>query len=666
MEVVEPVCLNSITIRSGETVQSIAFSFSDKYGKPGHAGPWGAKGGRVVGHIHTILLGPSEYVTNISGTVGMSTKHARNVVTSLKFTTNIRVYGPFGRGAGVPFGRQLKITDRIVGFFARAFRVVDAIGIYVKPAGEPRETKALITKIGPWGGDGGRSCNVDVLPRRLISVVVRSNEVIDSIAFTYMGCDGKLHSAGPWGGHGATRNGTSHTIVLGRSEFLKGISGTIGPSPYGADVVTSLLFVTNTCSYGSFGGGKGVPFCSPELNNGGIDVVGFFIRFGRHLDAIGVYIDTIKEKDNSGTSSDNPNPESDIKELNKPCIMKIGLWGGDKGSLCDVDVAPFCLNNITVCSGEVVHSLAFSYSDDRGKQHHAGPWGVSAGSFDMIQLGSSEFLTEVSGTLGSFTQYHHDVDVLTSVLFTTNARSYGPFGRGGGVPFHSPEMISGSITGFFAHSGKGAIDAIGIYVNTGEPMEKRGLITKVGPWGNHLARSYDLDVLPQHLLSIVVCSGQVIDSLTFTYIDCDGQQHSVGPWGGQGAPQDGSFHTILFGPSEFLKGISGTIKLNPHSSDVVTSVLLVTNTGNHGPFGEGGGAPFFSPVQDNSTIVGFFAGAGKSINALGVYRKTTNHEDNDSDPCKPKLQGDLKELDKVRILKMKLATNLLSKFCLPL
>lgn len=79
-------------------------------------------------------------------------------------------------------------------------------------------------------------------------------------------------------------------------------------------------------------------------------------------------------------------------------------------------------------------------------------------------------MTQVSGTIGNFSKYHHDVDVITSIMFTTNYRCYGPFGRERGLPFHSPVM---RIIGFFANSGKGAIEAIGIYVNPGDPMVKK-------------------------------------------------------------------------------------------------------------------------------------------------------------------------------------------------
>jgi hypothetical protein len=36
------------------------------------------------------------------------------------------------------------------------------------------------------------------------------------------------------------------------------------------------------------------------------------------------------------------------------------------------------------------------------------------------------------------------------------------------------------------------------------------------------------------LESVTIHSGDVIDSLEFSYSDRDGQKHSIGPWGGLG------------------------------------------------------------------------------------------------------------------------------------
>ncbi|KAM0879337.1 hypothetical protein ACQ4PT_034313 [Festuca glaucescens] len=490
-------------------------------------------------------------------------------------------------------------NSSIVGFFARAGDLIDAIGLYVKIEREPMEKQDLITKAGLWGSDSGQHHDVDV-------------------------------------------------VMLDHSEIVKEAFGTIG-----LDTITSLSFVTNIATYGPFGGGGGMPFRStvhdnvfsekeddtPSLVQDNYNIVGFYARAEQHINAIGFYMAPIKKQDTDGAACTNPKIEDDIKNLDKAFITKIGPWGGCKGNHKDIEVPPLCLNSITIRSGEVVYSLTFSYKDDTGKHHHAGPWGAlegfSSGSFDTIQLGPLEFLTEVSGTIGSSSKYssnvltevsgttdfssHNSYDVVTSVMFITNSRRYGPYGGGGGIPFHSPLLSSGSIVGFFAHAER-VVDAIGLYVNIDfEPTNEQDLVMKVGPWGGDSGSPNDVDVLPRRLISVLVHSGKVINSIAFTYSDCNGQEHTAGPWGRTGDPADESSHMILLNRFDFLMEVSGTIGRSSEGSEVVTSLLFVTNTGSYGPYGKGGGTQFRSPLQTDGSIVGFFANAEDVIDAIGVY-----------------------------------------------
>uniref|UniRef100_A0ACD5WE33 Uncharacterized protein n=1 Tax=Avena sativa TaxID=4498 RepID=A0ACD5WE33_AVESA len=584
---VAPLCLKSITIKSGRHVYSLEFLYIDEHGVPHHAGPWGGVCPyHTDGVLHTIQLGSSEFLTGISGTIGSpSTNQYKNkIVNSLTFISNDRQYGPFGGLGGMPFcSPPLSSNSRIVGFFGRSGDIIDAIGLYVNIEWEPMEKQDLITKVGPWGGDLGymHYHDVDVVPRRLISVVICCGNMIDSLAFTYSGSDGQQHTAGPWGRSCMYRMGDFHTIMLGRLEIVKEVIGTVDQ-----DALTSLSFVTNIGTYGPFGDGRGMPFRTPTQDNDSI-IVGFFAMAAQYINAVGFYLAPIKKQDNDVAACTNPELEDNIKKLDK---------------------------------------------------HHAGPWGASEGfsygSFDTIQLGHLEFLTEVSGTIGPSLKYSSNVqtelstdyyyidqssEVVTSIMFITNVRQYGPFGGGGGIPFHSPALSSGSIVGFFAHAER-VVDAIGIYVNLEtEPTKEQDSVMKIGPWGGNSVRPNDVDVLPRRLISVVLHSGKVINSFTFTYSDCDGQEHTAGPWGRTSEPKDGSSHTILLGQSDFLIEVFGTIGQSSEHLDVVTSLLFVTNTGRYGPYGEGGGTHFRSPLQTNCSIVGFFVNGEDLIDAIGVY-----------------------------------------------
>jgi hypothetical protein len=52
------------------------------------------------------------------------------VITSLTFVTNARSYGPFGEGQGTHFHIPMQSNGHIVGFFGRADRYLNAIGVY--------------------------------------------------------------------------------------------------------------------------------------------------------------------------------------------------------------------------------------------------------------------------------------------------------------------------------------------------------------------------------------------------------------------------------------------------------------------------------------------------------------------------------------------------------
>ena len=78
-----------------------------------------------------ICLGPSEYITEVRGTIGPYTTPNSNLITSLKLVTNVASYGPFGQGEGTPFHIPAQSNNSIVGFFGRAGWYVDAIGVYI-------------------------------------------------------------------------------------------------------------------------------------------------------------------------------------------------------------------------------------------------------------------------------------------------------------------------------------------------------------------------------------------------------------------------------------------------------------------------------------------------------------------------------------------------------
>lgn len=73
-----------------------------------------------------------ESLTEISGTTGPA-YNIDNLVKSLKFVTNKRTYGPYGRDEGTPFRVKVMNNGHVAGFFGRSGDCLDAIGLYVNP-----------------------------------------------------------------------------------------------------------------------------------------------------------------------------------------------------------------------------------------------------------------------------------------------------------------------------------------------------------------------------------------------------------------------------------------------------------------------------------------------------------------------------------------------------
>ncbi|XP_078166224.1 protein GOS9-like [Carex rostrata] len=73
-----------------------------------------------------ILLQDSEYITSVKGHVDMS------YIRSLKFETNLRSFGPYGREDQGTFFELPAITGQIIGFHGRAGKYLSALGVYVQ------------------------------------------------------------------------------------------------------------------------------------------------------------------------------------------------------------------------------------------------------------------------------------------------------------------------------------------------------------------------------------------------------------------------------------------------------------------------------------------------------------------------------------------------------
>ena len=119
-----------VTANNISCIRSISFIYIGADGKPYEEGPWG------FGHAGTEykidLCRFDESLTEISGTTGPA-YNIDNLVKSLKFVTNKRAYGPYGRDEGTPFRVKVMNNGHVAGFFGRSGDCLDAIGLYVNP-----------------------------------------------------------------------------------------------------------------------------------------------------------------------------------------------------------------------------------------------------------------------------------------------------------------------------------------------------------------------------------------------------------------------------------------------------------------------------------------------------------------------------------------------------
>ncbi|VAI81866.1 unnamed protein product [Triticum turgidum subsp. durum] len=145
-------------------------------------------------------------------------------------------------------------------------------------------------------------------------------------------------------------------------------------------------------------------------------------------------------------------------------LTKVGPWGGNGGSVVESE-KPWKIESITILYQGVIGSLEYSYISQNGNKHTAGPWGSKNPNRAEIVLGPGEVVTAVSGTITK----HNNLDVIQTLKFVTNKKSYGPYGNTGnakvGTPFSAVAPNGKTIVGFFGRTDMRYLNAIGVYMD---------------------------------------------------------------------------------------------------------------------------------------------------------------------------------------------------------
>ncbi|KAF4379647.1 hypothetical protein F8388_023664 [Cannabis sativa] len=224
----------------------------------------------------------------------------------------------------------------------------------------------------------------------------------------------------------------------------------------------------------------------------------------------------------------------------------------------------------------------------------------------IVLNGPVEYLISINGTHGEFDGKD---DVILSLSFQTNLKTYGPFGTTTGEPFAIPLSEDNVLVGFFGRCGY-YLDALGAYVKP-EP------IISFGEWGGSGGSPFSFKVGKSWIKQITIRHDSAnIKSLFFK----DGNDLEYGPFGGQDPNNRGEPTTIdINGPSEFLTSISGTYGYY-NGMTVILALSFTTNLQKiHGPFGCEFGSTFSHPIQGTGAIVGFHGKSGHFIDSIGIY-----------------------------------------------
>jgi len=138
-------------------------------------------------------------------------------------------------------------------------------------------------------------------------------------------------------------------------------------------------------------------------------------------------------------------------------ITKLGPWGGNGGTACDIiPEQPLSLQGVTIKCGDVINSVAFSYTNQAGEKKTAGPWGGDGALTATVNLAPLETIKQIQGTTGAV----GGDTVVTSLSLISNLREYGPFGKANGIPFSTQLPVGNIVTGFYGRAG-GSVNAFG-------------------------------------------------------------------------------------------------------------------------------------------------------------------------------------------------------------
>ncbi|KAK1412852.1 hypothetical protein QVD17_34406 [Tagetes erecta] len=136
-------------------------------------------------------------------------------------------------------------------------------------------------------------------------------------------------------------------------------------------------------------------------------------------------------------------------------------------------------------------------------------------------------------------------------------------------------------------------------------------MVRIGAWGGSGGGHWSF--IPNgRITNISICSGAIVDAISFTFIDVNGNTYQSVNFGGSG----GMLHEIPLEMDEEIIKISGRFGAFQNNI-VVISLTFVTNKKTYGQYGTDGGTDFSLPV-DKGKIIGFYGKCSGFLDSIGV------------------------------------------------
>ncbi|GMN38928.1 hypothetical protein TIFTF001_008160 [Ficus carica] len=151
------------------------------------------------------------------------------------------------------------------------------------------------------------------------------------------------------------------------------------------------------------------------------------------------------------------------KSHGKRQTIVVGAWGGKGGNAWD-DGSYTGVRQIDLTYRDTIGSFSVVY--DLNGQPFPGTKHPATHSFTPAKIElqfPEEYLVSVSGYTSTLSWLATKTPVVRSLTFTTNKRTFGPFGTEHGTPFHFP-IENGLIVGFKGRTGE-VLDAIAFHLS---------------------------------------------------------------------------------------------------------------------------------------------------------------------------------------------------------